>query len=334
ADGVNVADPTKVSLVANSLTGAGTVTYHNDGTFTYTPAAGEQGTVTFQYQIVDGDGDPSVATVTINLLNDSTPTIGIAAGSDTSVNEAGLPPRGGEPAGSGEIADNNGANNSDPSETATGALTITTGSDTIGHLYVTDKNNVQIDVTNGGLVHGQYGDLTITGTPATGYTYSYTLLDNTTGNGTHDDFAVQVVDSDGDPASTTLSIDIVNDVPHAVNDSATQATENAAVTVDVFANDVPGADGVNVADPTKVSLVANSLTGAGTVTYHNDGTFTYTPAAGEQGTVTFQYQIVDGDGDPSVATVTINLLNDSTPTIGIAAGSDTSVNEAGLPPRG
>ncbi|WP_164763920.1 cadherin-like domain-containing protein, partial [Mesorhizobium sp. M1A.T.Ca.IN.004.03.1.1] len=97
------------------------VTYNNDGTFTYTPAAGEQGTVTFQYQIVDGDGDPSVATVTINLLNDSTPTIGIAAGSDTSVNEAGLPARGGEPAGSGEIADGNGANNSDPSETATGA---------------------------------------------------------------------------------------------------------------------------------------------------------------------------------------------------------------------
>ncbi|AZO16538.1 tandem-95 repeat protein [Mesorhizobium sp. M2A.F.Ca.ET.043.05.1.1] len=337
ADGVNIADPTKVSLVANSLTGSGTVVYHNDGTFTYTPAAGEQGTVTFQYQIVDGDGDPSVATVTINLLNDSTPTIAIAGGSDTSVNEAGLPARGGEPAGSGEIADNNGTNNSDPSETATGSLNITTGGDTIGHLYVTDKNNVQVDVTNaagGILVHGQYGDLTITGTPATGYTYSYTLLDNTSGNTTHDDFAVQVVDSDGDPASTTLSISIVDDVPTAHNDSGTQASENAAVTVNVFANDVPGADGVNIADPTKVSLVANSLTGSGTVVYHNDGTFTYTPAAGEQGTVTFQYQIVDGDGDPSVATVTINLLNDSTPTIAIAGGSDTSVNEAGLPARG
>ncbi|WFP76046.1 tandem-95 repeat protein [Mesorhizobium sp. WSM4906] len=341
ADGVNVTDPTKVSLVANSLSGSGAVTYNNDGTFTYTPAAGEQGTVTFQYQIVDGDGDPSVAAVTINLLNDSTPTIEIGAGSDTSVNEAGLPARGGEPAGSGEIADNNGTNNSDPSETATGSLNITTGGDTIGHLYVTDKNNVQVDVTNaagGILVHGQYGDLTITGTPATGYTYSYTLLDNTTGNGTHDDFAVQVVDSDGDPASTTLTIDIVNDVPHAANDSATQATENGPVTVNVFANDVPGADGVNIADATKVSLVANSLSGSGAVTYNNDGTFTYTPAAGEQGTVTFQYQIVDGDGDPSVATVTINLLKDSTPTIDVTpdnpdASGHSAANEAGLPPH-
>ncbi|WP_189522267.1 Ig-like domain-containing protein, partial [Mesorhizobium sp. M8A.F.Ca.ET.181.01.1.1] len=336
ADGVNITDPTKVSYVAGSLAGGtGTVTYHNDGTFTYAPVAGEEGTVTFQYQIVDGDGDPSVTTVTINLLKDSTPTLVIAAGSDTSVNEAGLPVRGIEPAGSGEIADHDGTNNSDPSETATGALTITTGSDTIGHLYVTDKNNLQVEVTNGGLVHGQYGDLTITGTPATGYTYSYTLLDNTSGNTTHDDFAVQVVDSDGDPASTTLSIAIVDDVPTAVADSATQTTENAPVTVNVFANDVPGADGVNITDPTKVSYVAGSLAGGtGTVTYHNDGTFTYAPVAGEEGTVTFQYQIVDGDGDPSVTTVTINLLKDSTPTLVIAAGSDTSVNEAGLPVRG
>ena len=224
ADGVNIADPTKVSYVANSLNGGtGTITYNNDGTFTYTPAAGEEGTVTFQYQIVDGDGDASVATVTINLKPDSTPTIDVTpqnpdANGHSAANEAGLPPHDGLPAGSGEIADGNATNNSDTSETTTGALAITTGGDTIGHLYVTDKDSTQIEVTNaagGILVHGQYGDLTITGTPATGYTYSYTLLDSTTGNGTHDDFAVKVVDSDGDPASTTLTIDIVNDVPTA-----------------------------------------------------------------------------------------------------------------------
>ncbi|QND62865.1 tandem-95 repeat protein [Mesorhizobium loti] len=348
ADGVNITDPAKVSYVANSLSGgAGTVTYHNDGTFTYAPVAGEEGTVTFQYQIIDGDGDSSIATVTINLLKDSTPTIGVApeapdASGHSAVNEAGLAVRGIEPAGSGEIADNNGTNNSDPSETATGSLNITTGGDTIGHLYVTDKDNTQIEVTNaagGILVHGQYGDLTITGTPGTGYTYSYTLLDNTSGNTTHDDFAVQVVDTDGDPASTTLTINIVDDVPTAHDDSATQATENAAVTVNVFANDVPGADGVAIADPAKVSYVANSLSGgAGTVTYHNDGTFTYAPVAGEEGTVTFQYQIIDGDGDSSVATVTINLLKDSTPTIDVTPeGGTPSVNatavvdEKGLP---
>ncbi|WP_292649458.1 cadherin-like domain-containing protein, partial [Mesorhizobium sp.] len=84
--------------------GAGTVTYHNDGTFTYAPVAGEEGTVTFQYQIIDGDGDSSVATVTINLLKDSTPTIDVTpqapdASGHSAVNEAGLAVRGIEPAG-------------------------------------------------------------------------------------------------------------------------------------------------------------------------------------------------------------------------------------------
>ncbi|TPJ38151.1 cadherin-like domain-containing protein, partial [Mesorhizobium sp. B2-7-1] len=250
ADGVNIADPSKVSYVANSLSGGtGTVTYNNDGTFTYKPAAGEEGTVTFQYRIVDGDGDASVATVTINLKPDSTPTIDVTpqnpdANGHSAASEAGLPPHDGLPAGSGEIADNDANNNSDTSETTTGALAITTGGDTIGHLYVTDKDNTQIEVTNaagGILVHGQYGDLTITGTPGTGYTYSYTLLDSTPGNGTHDDFAVKVVDSDGDPASTTLTIDIVNDVPTAHAD-INAVTEGALLTVaaanGVLLNDV------------------------------------------------------------------------------------------------
>ena len=125
-------------------------------------------------------------------------------------------------------------------------------------------------------------------------------------------------------------ISIVDDVPTAHNDSGTQSAENAPVTVNVIANDVPGADSVSLT--TGVALVAGSSTGTGTPVYNNDGTFTYTPGAGEQGTVTFQYRITDGDGDTSVATVTITLLADSTPTVGITG--DQSVDEAGLPARG
>ncbi|MDG4882626.1 Ig-like domain-containing protein, partial [Mesorhizobium sp. WSM4884] len=347
ADGVNIADPTKVSLVANSLTGSGAVTYNNDGTFTYTPAAGEQGTVTFQYRIVDGDGDPSVATVTINLLNDSTPTIEIGAGSDTSVNEAGLPPRAGETAGSSATAGDPN-NLADTSETATGSLNITTGGDTIGHLYVTDKNNVQVEVTNaagGILVHGQYGDLTITGTPATGYTYSYTLLDNTSGNGTHDDFAVKVVDSDGDPASTTLTIDIVNDVPTARADTdAAQSGETVTGNVETGtsthgtgAADTAGADGI--ASIAWTGSVTNNgvttVTGAhGVLTVYANGDYSYqaTPNA-PTGTDVFNYTITDGDGDTSPATLTIEVTGSQPRVVAEVA----AVNEAGInttPPAG
>ncbi|MBZ9770747.1 cadherin-like domain-containing protein, partial [Mesorhizobium sp. CA6] len=354
ADGVNITDPAKVSYVANSLTGgAGTVTYNNDGTFTYKPTAGEEGTVTFQYRIVDGDGDASVATVTINLKPDSTPTIDVTpqnpdANGHSAASEAGLPPHDGLPAGSGEIADNDANNNSDTSETTTGALAITTGGDTIGHLYVTDKDNTQIEVTNaagGILVHGQYGDLTITGTPGTGYTYSYTLLDSTTGNGTHDDFVVQVVDSDGDPASTTLTIDIVNDVPTARNDTdAAQSGETVTGNVEtgtsthgLGAADTAGADGI--ASIAWTNAVTNAgvttVTGAhGVLTVFANGDYSYqaTPNT-PTGTDVFNYTITDGDGDTSPATLTIEVTGSQPRVVAEVA----AVNEAGIdttPPVG
>ena len=43
----------------------GTLVTNANGTFTYTPGAGEQGTVTFDYTITDGDGDTSRAKVTV-----------------------------------------------------------------------------------------------------------------------------------------------------------------------------------------------------------------------------------------------------------------------------
>ncbi|TIX28404.1 DUF5801 repeats-in-toxin domain-containing protein [Mesorhizobium sp.] len=342
ADGVNITDPTKVSYVAGSLAGgAGTVTYHNDGTFTYAPVAGEEGTVTFQYQIIDGDGDSSVATVTINLLKDSTPTIDVTpqapdASGHSAVNEAGLAVRGIEPAGSGEIADNNGTNNSDPSETATGSLNITTGGDTIGHLYVTDKDNTQIEVTNaagGILVHGQYGDLTITGTPGTGYTYSYTLLDNSSGNTTHDDFAVQVVDTDGDPASTTLTINIVDDVPtaHADTDAVqsgetvTGNVETGTSTHGTGAADTAGADGI--ASIAWTGIAGTTVTGTyGVLTVDANGGYSYHANPSASGVDIFNYTITDGDGDTSPSTLTITV-SDGTPQ---PVAATVKVDEAAL----
>ena len=137
-----------------------------------------------------------------------------------------------------------------------------------------------IDVTAGGTVNGVSGVLTVTHTDGM-YSYSYTLSDNTTDAAgvESDTFSVKVTDSDGDTATTSLVITIVDDVPTAHNDSGTQSAEDAAVTVNVINNDVPGADSVSLT--TGVALVAGSNTGTGTPVYNNDGTFTYTPGAGE-----------------------------------------------------
>ena len=79
--------------------------------------------------------------------------------------------------------------------------------------------------------------------PVTGVgslTYVYTLNDNTlntTGNTLS--FPIVVTDLDGDAASDTLVITIVDDAPLAANDSGTQQSENAAVVFNVFVNDTP-----------------------------------------------------------------------------------------------
>lgn len=202
-------------------------------------------------------------------------------------------------------------------------IAIDTGNDTIGSLVINGE-----DVTNGGTVTTSKGVLTVTPVVG-GYEYSYELTDNTLTDPDSDSFDVTITDGDGDTASTSITIEIADDTPTAVDDTATQIQEDAPVTVDAFANDTPGADGVAL---DQIALVDGTLSGTGSVAYNGDGTFTYTPGPGEEGTVTFDYTITDGDGDTSTATVTIELQPDSTPEIS-AEGEDT-VDEAGLPARG
>ncbi|MGR4068002.1 retention module-containing protein [Billgrantia sp. C5P2] len=311
ADGVDLTSG--VALVANSLTGTGTLAYNADGTFTYTPAAGEEGVVSFEYTITDADGDTSTATVTLTLKDDSEPTIEVGGPNVNdglaSVDEAGLP---------------NGSAAGDGSHATSGTLAIDTGNDGLASLVINGEN-----VTGGGTVQGTYGTLVVTLVDGS-YSWTYTLDGATDGDTTSDSFTLVVTDSDGDEASDSLTIAIVDDVPQAVDDTASQAEENAPVTIDVFGNDTGGADGVDLTSG--VALVANSLTGTGTLAYNADGTFTYTPAAGEEGVVSFEYTITDADGDTSTATVTLTLKDDSEPTIEIIAdGGEGVVWEAALP---
>src|SRR5205085_6219287 len=136
------------------------------------------------------------------------------------VNERGLPTRNeGEPAGSGEIADGNGSNNSDTRETTTGTIVIDSA-DTPNSVSIT-VNGVTTVITGTvpQVIQGQYGALTITAVSDSAITYSYTLRDNTSGDTTHDDFLVTLTDNDGDQVSATLRVDIIDDVPTARADT-------------------------------------------------------------------------------------------------------------------
>jgi Ca2+-binding RTX toxin-like protein len=101
------------------------------------------------------------------------------------------------------------------------------------------------------------------------------------------------------PGSVTVTVTPVNDAPVAGDDSASTDAD-AAVTVDVLAND-SDVDG----DP--LSVTAATPGANGTTTVNADGTITYTPDAGFTGTDTFDYTVEDGNGGTTTGTVTVGV---------------------------
>ena len=186
-----------------------------------------------------------------------------------------------------------GSNMGSGADETSGVLNISTGEDTIGSVVING-----FDVTAGGTVITDFGVLTVSVDADGNYSYSYRLTaainhpdnpDFGSNEGRSDDFTVIITDGDGDTASDDFVIGILDDGPSAVDDGVTQAVEDMPVDIDVFANDAQGADGVDLA--TGVAVVADSLSGTGTLVYNDDGTFTYTPGTAEAGVVTFEYTI-------------------------------------------
>ncbi|MFZ4455559.1 MAG: gliding motility-associated C-terminal domain-containing protein [Bacteroidales bacterium] len=98
-----------------------------------------------------------------------------------------------------------------------------------------------------------------------------------------------------------ITITPTNSVPVAVDDKKNETTGK------LDDNDVQSQDGPNV-----WSKLSNPINDkgepTGTVVVEPDGRFTYTPPTPDfVGTVTFTYQITDGNGDKSQATVTLNV---------------------------
>ncbi|MCA1683570.1 MAG: DUF5801 domain-containing protein, partial [Actinobacteria bacterium] len=277
-----------------------------------------------------------------------------------SVNEAGLPTRNsGEPAGSGESADGNSADNDDPSEATTGTILIDSPDDP--SVVSITVNGVTTAVTSvGQVIAGVYGNLTITSISDTAVGYSYVLRDNTSGDTTRDDFSVTVTDRDGDTATATLTINIVDDVPFARPDTDSIAAGSLGpATGNLITDAAPGdaGDGDNGADTVGAdNATLTSISGAGgsdstfsggvlqvngqygVLTVDAQGNYSYARNANSAGGVTdtFNYTITDGDGDPSSSTLTITIA-DRLVTVGpnlLVRTDDDAVPGAGGNPGG
>ncbi len=151
--------------------------------------------------------------------------------------------------------------------------------------------------------------------------FTYTPAANFSGTAT---FTYKANDGrrDSNTATVTINVAGTNDVPVAVNDaySTPEDTPLSVAAPGVLGNDTD-ADG----NPLSALLVSGPANG--TLTLNANGSLSYTPNAGFNGTDQFTYKANDGTVDSNVATVTITVddVNDAPVAVNDAYTTDEDV---------
>ncbi|MCP1489694.1 VCBS repeat-containing protein [Pseudomonas fluorescens] len=294
-----------------TLDANGNAVYHSNPNVVNGPGAVD----VFTYTVRDADGDESTTTITIDVANSK-----LCATSDTDVtvfekaldltkDGADLAPgtvTGSDPTSTGETA----------SGTLVGSVTGAVGA--ISYALV-------------GSASGNYGQIVLN--PNGTYTYTLTSPASTTphaddgANSLTETFTYQATDSLGNIVTSTIVVNIVDDVPKAVNDSNANSASETQLTLtgNVLTNDVQGAD-VVATGPNAGPITAGTFTGTyGTLVLNANGTYTYTLNpndadfknlhGGGNGTETFTYTLTDADGDTSTANLVLNIHNNDDPVL-------------------
>ena len=303
----------------------GSYSFALDSTLPTTQALkeGETRSESFSYNIVDGDGDPATASLTITIQgSNDVPQLNVDPGNEggnDQVFEAGLPQ--GSAAGDG-------------STLAYGSFSLgdADGLDDLQSVTLNGTAFAMADLV-GAVVVGAHGSLTVTGYDSTTgvASYRYELTSATTdGAGAESEvFTLSVSDGSASSSPATITVDIIDDVPQAVADSNSVSEDGEVLTVsggvltnDLHDNGQPGAD-VPVSFIGWVAPQAQygSFTdlGNGQYQYTLDNSLAAVQGLDEGQTLTeqFSYRMQDADGDPSTAVLTITIN-----------GSDDAMNAA------
>ncbi|UVC07722.1 cadherin-like domain-containing protein [Rhizobium sp. TH2] len=261
-------DGDTLSVSGLSANGGATVVDNGDGTYTITPAANSNGTVTLSYSVIDGNGGSKAATQAIVF---------------DAVNDA--------PTGSASASLAHGTE--DTAYTVSAADLLAGFSDIDG-----DTLSVSGLSANGGATVVDNGDGTYTITPVANFngtvTLSYNLIDGNGGT---------------KPATQSVVFDAVNDAPTgSASASLAHGTEDTAYIVSA-ANLLAGFSDI---DDDTLSVSGLSANGGATVVDNGDGTYTITPVANFNGTVTLSYNVIDGNGGtkPATQSVVFDAVND------------------------
>ena len=176
-----------------------------------------------------------------------------------------------------------------------------------------DANSDPLTITS--VTNGAKGSVVINA----GSTVTYTPNANMNGS---DSFTYTISDGKGGTATATVSVTInpVNDLPVAVNDTAT-TNEDIAATISVKAND-SDVDG----DALTISSVTQGVKGK--VVINSGSSVTYTPNSNVNGTDSFTYTISDGKGGTATASVSVTIAAVNDAPLAVADSATTAKNTA------
>ncbi|WP_189446279.1 tandem-95 repeat protein, partial [Salinicola rhizosphaerae] len=293
--------------------GNGSLSFNNDGSYTFTPgadfdalAAGESRDVTFTYTATDNAGASSApVTVTITVTGTNDAPVAQAATATTEENTV-----------------------------LTGQVSAATDVDGTIASYAL---NTDIGTGNGSLSFNSDGSYTFT--PGTDFdalaagesrdvTFSYTAMDNEGGVSA--------------PQTVTITVTGTNDAPVAKADTGsigenTTLTVNAANGVLANDSDVDGGTLVVSAVNGTAASVGTAITGSngGTFTLSADGSYSFNPgtafdrlAAGQTDTTQVSYTVSDGQGGTATSTLTVTVTGTNDAPI-VTAPLSSSATEDG-----
>ncbi len=283
--------------------GNGTLTYNGDGTFTYVGLVNYNGPDSFSYTVSNAAGLSVTRTVSLDVrtpIQPPPPPPSLDSGSTVPTDTGGQ--------------DNPVITNTDTTSVVTIDNLLSQVVDTGGGDNTTPsvEDNTNTDTALSEVIVEPVSDVVVQPV-VTGSDSSSTPVESSSGSESNNTSTPVIStgfsgESNSAPVQNEITLPPVQAEVHVAESGVRTFIFESVIKLDVIKTTQESAD-TAVADIAKVEIIAEASNG--TVTSDGQGGFTYIPRAGFEGSDTFSYQVSDGNGNVTIATVTINTKDGS-----------------------